>query len=430
MGLFGNLAVPPSVENLALLKYLIVLLYLIHIPFISMLMGSTLFSVLFNLSDKSKRNPTHLRFAQDLIHTFAQRKGVGLALGVLPLVTLGAIYVQILQGADLLLVNILSSVILLAAAGFILIYVYQSSFDLRHRNFLLHIGSGVFGTLLLMGAYLVFTSGTSLIMDPEKWSTVRSPMNVIFSWNVVARYVHFMFMALAITGAGMLFFLLRWRRAEMEDDPDYRGFVKQFGAGVALTCLLVQPLFVLWGLTSLPRLALSIQALAASAAVLLLLLILSLLLVRVLREAEPSVVSHVFVLAMVLLLAIFISESASRESAIQEHTHMLVTQAEEIEQERILARGGDAGAADAKRGEDVFKKRCMTCHRFDKRLVGPSLMSVLPKYVDKADALVAFIRNPSKIDPEYPAMPNLGLKEIDIESVTTYVLSQMESQPE
>ena len=49
-------------------------------------------------------------------------------------------------------------------------------------------------------------------------------------------------------------------------------------------------------------------------------------------------------------------------------------------------------------------------------------MDVLPKYDGKEAQLVAFIRNPGKIDPAYPPMPNPGLRPNEAEAVAEYLL--------
>jgi cytochrome c len=46
----------------------------------------------------------------------------------------------------------------------------------------------------------------------------------------------------------------------------------------------------------------------------------------------------------------------------------------------------------------------------------------MPKYEGKKTQLVAFIRNPVKVNPAYPPMPNPGLKPNEAEAVATYLL--------
>jgi len=49
---------------------------------------------------------------------------------------------------------------------------------------------------------------------------------------------------------------------------------------------------------------------------------------------------------------------------------------------------------------------------------------VLPKYENNRDELIKFVRNPYKIEPDYPPMPKLGLSEKEILSVVEYLLQQ------
>ena len=73
-------------------------------------------------------------------------------------------------------------------------------------------------------------------------------------------------------------------------------------------------------------------------------------------------------------------------------------------------------------GEDIYNAKCIACHRFDTKLVGPPYNDVLPKYEGKRDALVDFILNPVKVNPEYTAMPNQGLKPKEAEAVADYIV--------
>ena len=81
-------------------------------------------------------------------------------------------------------------------------------------------------------------------------------------------------------------------------------------------------------------------------------------------------------------------------------------------------------------GEEIYKVRCASCHKFDVKLVGPSHKEVVPKYFGKENQLVAYIKNPTKIDPEYPPMPNPGLKPDEAQAVADYVLEQVKKNVE
>jgi cytochrome c551/c552 len=77
------------------------------------------------------------------------------------------------------------------------------------------------------------------------------------------------------------------------------------------------------------------------------------------------------------------------------------------------------------RGKAVFETVCAGCHRFETRLVGPPFHEVVPKYGGNVEQLKGFIRNPVKVNPGYPAMPMLGLKEEEIDAVAHYLLTKV-----
>ena len=90
----------------------------------------------------------------------------------------------------------------------------------------------------------------------------------------------------------------------------------------------------------------------------------------------------------------------------------------------MLAELKGEGKTTTLSGKDIYDIHCASCHRFDKKLVGPAHFDVLPKYVGKEAQLVAFIRNPVKVNPEYPPMPNPGLKPQEADAVAKYMLEE------
>ena len=71
---------------------------------------------------------------------------------------------------------------------------------------------------------------------------------------------------------------------------------------------------------------------------------------------------------------------------------------------------------------ELYQVKCGACHSWDKKIVGPPHKDVIPKYVGKEAQLVAFIRNPIKVNPDYPPMPNPGLKPAEAQAIAKYLL--------
>ena len=74
-------------------------------------------------------------------------------------------------------------------------------------------------------------------------------------------------------------------------------------------------------------------------------------------------------------------------------------------------------------GADIYNGRCIACHRFDIKVVGPPYNQTLPKYEGKKEELIKFIMNPVKKNPDYPAMPNQGLKPKEAEAVADFLFN-------
>jgi cytochrome c len=74
-------------------------------------------------------------------------------------------------------------------------------------------------------------------------------------------------------------------------------------------------------------------------------------------------------------------------------------------------------------GEEIYNAKCIACHQFDVKIVGPPYNDVLPKYENKMDELESFIANPVKINPDYPIMPNQGLKPAEVKAIAEYIVT-------
>ncbi|CAF3776282.1 unnamed protein product [Rotaria sp. Silwood1] len=106
--------------------------------------------------------------------------------------------------------------------------------------------------------------------------------------------------------------------------------------------------------------------------------------------------------------------------ALKEQFAKVHVLAEEYEKKTHKIEVKDSGIS----GEDIFNAKCSACHRFDTKLVGPPYKETLPKYNDNVKKVAAFVYNPVKMNPDYPAMPNQGLKPKEAEAVAQYILTK------
>jgi cytochrome c551/c552 len=135
-----------------------------------------------------------------------------------------------------------------------------------------------------------------------------------------------------------------------------------------------------------------------------------------------------FILALVLSGLMTGRDRVLESNAGYESAAVLQTEAEKTWNDLIAKREelykGNM-IVDEKLGEQIYNERCSACHSFDKKILGPPYNTVLPKYIDKQDELIAFIKNPRKINPQYPSMPNQGLTTIGIKSVVKFLMKKI-----
>jgi mono/diheme cytochrome c family protein len=145
-----------------------------------------------------------------------------------------------------------------------------------------------------------------------------------------------------------------------------------------------------------------------------------------LRSREPRFGATTFTLFIAVFALAGSFDLRAMANANREHARLIEQVAEKAVLEREVELETAMAAASGKNlGEETFNKVCMQCHRFEEKLVGPPLKSVLGKY--NAESLKAFILSPTKVDGAYPPMPNPGLTPGQAAAVAAYELEHYAS---
>ena len=164
MELLNNFFLPPSSDHLHLVKYLILIVYFIHIPFISLLLGGTLLSVFFRLLALENPQSRFRQVSRDFIEVLIFRKTAGIILGVLPLIVLTLIEGQVFYDANIAVVKFLMYATVLISAGITLAYFYQYSFQMAEENVWLQLFSGLSALFFLLLGYFIFSVNSAKSM--------------------------------------------------------------------------------------------------------------------------------------------------------------------------------------------------------------------------------------------------------------------------
>ncbi|MFN3307301.1 MAG: c-type cytochrome, partial [Candidatus Kapaibacteriota bacterium] len=137
------------------------------------------------------------------------------------------------------------------------------------------------------------------------------------------------------------------------------------------------------------------------------------------KSERISYAKGAFLILLFSFLLLFASESNlfAVSNKIQEFK---IAKEFALYHEKLLASAGRSVLQEIN-GEEIYKAKCVACHQFDAKLVGPPHKEVLKKYENRKEDMVRFILNPVKVDPNYPPMPNQGLKPNEAEAVVKYM---------
>jgi cytochrome c len=420
---------------------MLILVLFLFIPFISIIFGGTTLSLYFRKKGIDYDNKLYLKFAKDIIDLLTINKSMGIILGIVPLLTSVLVFAQLLHSAEHSIITYLVIVFFLVSISLVLIYTYRYSLSFknildfikdddsedpsfkqevekfRRGSFNLSMKSGKYGLLILFFALWLFITAITLANYPDEWGS-QNLFFLLFSWKVLVKFIHFIATAFAITGAALLFAFFYWEGGKKGLNDVYKEFVRNISLKITFTAALLQPLFLLINLFAIPGDALSSSVFTYSFIALILLFLAYHYLYDMIKNSYVKFSGQVFYVILFSLLALIIKDQLAMSNVTKKQKAVLVSEFEKYMSE---LKGKGEGAAKIN-GEELYKVRCEACHRFDTKLVGPPHNQVLPKYEGKKEQLVAFIRNPVKVDPLYPPMPNPGLKPQEAEAIVTYML--------
>jgi cytochrome c551/c552 len=430
MNFISNLINTPTQEHLLLNHYIIIAISLIFLTYTGILFGSVFLSMVYFNRSRSEENPFFLKLAKDLASTFIGKKSTGVILGIIPSFVLLVAYSQILYGSSILISQYFLYIFLFITASVVFAHLYRNSLLNDEKSGQIR---NLWGGLTLIGLFLMiftFISSTGLILFPSSWTLVRAQIPVFFDFNVAVRFFIFFAAAFAVTGSAIIFFYFNWGGGKENLDKESRDYVTKLGGGLSLVFTLILPLLIVWNFKTIPPLAETYTAYWVAAAALVLLLIIANLLYLLLKNSNVNYGSSIFVLFIITLLVMTVNDNIARDQALTQQGLILSAKADEVEaqikMEQEQAKG--TGEADIVVGEQIFNSKCIACHRFDQKLVGPAYKDVLPQFENDMDALVNFILNPRKVNPDFPAMPNQGLKPQEARAVAKYIMHEYQTK--
>lgn len=446
MEFIDNLVLPQSAEHILLLHIMLMVVLFLFVPFFSMVLGGTSLSLYLKRKGLKENDEKSLKFAKDVIETTTVNKSVGLILGVVPLFTLLIIMAQLLHKTNAAVVGYLTLSFLLTTVGMILIYVYRYSFS--YHNIFSKLGtlinnseladevnnitsnmkrannsSGMWGLIFLLCAAYLYIAAIVLAYNPAEWDT-NSVIFILASWSVFSKFIYFCASAVAITGGVILFLYFYWDGGKQNLSEEYSNFIKTLSIRLTFTGALFLPVFLLFNTLALPNEALTSAVFGFSFITLLLLFVVYHFLFLMVKNSNVKFSAHVFLFLIAATVTLIVSDQLAMTNATKNHSAVLASEYDEMVK-ALKASGAGLSGVNA---EEIYNTRCLACHNFEQKLVGPAYKDVLPKYNGDVDALAGFIRNPVKVDPAFPPMPNQGLKPNEAKAIAVYLFEKLNNQ--
>jgi cytochrome c len=442
MEFLDKLILPQSAEHIQLLHYIAILVFSLFVPFISIIFGGTFLSVHYAKKSRKENNVLYKKYSKDIIEYVTVNNGVGVILGIVPLFTSIIIFAQLLHTSQINTVSLLALAFVFVSIALIMIYTFRysslvnyvfNSIDTKNlqdkdaeqelnkiKTAASHLSLkyGKLGLVFLfIGIWFYITAVTSVELFTT-WN-ISNILTALAAPKVLLNLLIFICLAFTLTAAAILFIHLYWKEDKNNDDQEYNSFVKNKASRLGLRFGIPLPLLIVINLFSLSNKNLSGSIFIYSfIAILLLFLAYHFFFMLEVRN-NYKFSSFIFFVLILASVSLIIKDQKAMSNATEDHSLVLST-----DYEKVLSELEGEGKVVALSGKEIYDVRCASCHRFDRKLIGPAHFDVLPRYVGNEPKLVAFIRNPIKVNPAFPPMPNPGLKPQEAEAVAKYMLDE------
>jgi mono/diheme cytochrome c family protein len=408
-----------STEYLPLFKIFLSAGQLLQLLWSAVIGGGVLLSLLIFLQAQRYQDLVRLRSARELLAWSLPSKLFGLLFWSLAVLNLFAVHTLYRPPffASLFWVGTL----VMLATALLLLFLYRQLINRPQPGTVVPVMIGAVGLGLLLGTFLLFTSGGAALLKPEYWPHLNHNPLLFLSWNGLARFLLFLSLALQLTG--VVLSLRSDGTLCPEPETGYHHYLGRRGVWLALLGALLLPPGLVFELLTLPVLARSLATFLLPTISLLVALLLCLALCRRLLDRQGSNGKSQLAAVLFIFLLVGLGDHLTREQVLADG---IAPWRQTSSVDPVALTAATPAKEQLARGEQIFQERCALCHRFDSRLVGPPLNEVLPSYRGRFEALQQFIRQPVKRNPDYPAMPNLGLQQEEASAVAAYLLQRPE----
>lgn len=405
-----------------LLEALLTVAFIAHILFVNLMVGGTL--LVLGLELRGRRDAGLAWLARKLAGTITVNKSLAVVLGVAPLLLINVLYTIHFYTANALTGIAWVALLPMIAGAFLLLYLHKYTWDRLAGRPRLHAAILAGAALLLLIVPLVFLANVTLMMFPERWTSVHGFASALLLPSVLPRYVHFLAASLVLTSLFAVGYLDR-DGVVLGGGLDGRRVRRVFYT-VALVVSLAQFAIGPLVLASLPRRGLSVGVvtpiLCGAAFAVVAVIILWRARARVTRHRLHLPVIAGLLSATVLCMAVG-RHTYRLEILVPHRTQMRDATAAWQRASRDAARDAREAAAGTRPGERLFKDICGACHGLDHVVVGPPLLEIARLYAGRPEGIVGWASAPGKKRAGFPQMPAFAqLGDAKLHLIATYML--------
>ena len=446
MNFFDQIAIPPSTHHLELMNFFLIISLLVFIPFISMVFGASTLSFIFNIIGRKKHNPMYIRFAKDILDKLAVNRRVGLGLGILPAFSIAFVYVQLMYDSDSIVPGTLFFGCILMSIGFALLYRFKTTFQVEsvieslkeythskdlpediveYKDILDESNekSGRYAFILIFFGLFFFIGGMTLAYLPEDWSSMTNIMQFFIDGESTIHFFYFLSLAGTVAGIAILFFFFIWQGGIKDMDEAYKKFATKFSVLLSFFSVIALILCMFLKFLMYPQEALSFNVFFYTGITFLLLILVGNLLYAIIRNAEVKYASAAFIIMFFAITFSTINDEMVLGNAIDDHIVKISAEADADDQKKLAA----VVTTTDINAEEIFNTKCIACHKFDQKVVGPPYNETVPTFNGNVQKLAEFIYSPTKVDPNYPPMPNQGLTKKEATAMAQWLIQQVEA---
>jgi len=449
MDFLKNISLSQPPEHFHLLVFISAISYIVFMPYLCFALGSSAISYWFNARGRKENNLLYMKFSKELVEIVFYNKSLVAFLAVFPGLSIVFAYAQMLQSTPAISVDLAGFGFLLLFAGFILLYSYKYTFHVQgilesyqgilkagsageqktsdlesysRRNVLTHRRSGRYGLALLISGTFLYASAIVVTADPASWVQVETVFDLFLSPGVWFKFLETLALSAGITSLGILFFFITL---------DIKKGIMEGGLSVIIlaTCrrlaavsLIALPLLVLLNMLVLPEASLSGTLYLLAGAAVSFLFLSAHFIYAYFKTSDRRAIAFGLIAFFLAGAALTVNDHIALGTGSRQHAAVLAA-ASDKETDELKSKLGIVSVTLT--GEDIYNARCSACHLFDTKKVGPPYNEVIPKYAGKKAQLIAFVMSPVKINPDYPPMPNQGLRPAEADSIASYLIGKV-----